>query len=79
MPKILIPVILLLVGGMLITACSTTDENLRYSRIPLLNAPDWGWLAAQPRCENIEMNLATQCPPWEVCVIEERYSVWCTP
>ena len=70
---------MLLLGGMALTACSTTDENLDYSRIPLLDAPDWGWLEAQPRCENIEMNLTTQCPPWDVCVIEERYSVWCTP
>ena len=77
-PKIL-SLVMLLLGGMVLAACSTTDKNLRYSRIPLLDAPDWGWLEAQPRCENIEMNLATQCLPWEVCVIEERFSVWCTP
>jgi hypothetical protein len=79
MLKILSQVILLLVGGTVLTACSTTDENLRHSSIPLLDAPDWGWLESKARCENIEMNLVTDCPPWDVCVIEERYSVWCTP
>ena len=79
MLNILTLAMLLFVSSIVLTACSTTDENLHDSRIPLLDAPDWGWLDVQPRCEHKEMNLATQCPPWQVCVIEERYSVWCTP
>ncbi len=78
MRKALIPVLILLAGAALI-ACSKTDENLRYSSIPLPDAPNWEWIKAQPGCENIEMNLATYCPPWEVCVIEERDSAWCRP
>ena len=77
--KILTLAMRLLVTSIVLTACSTTDENLRDSRIPLPDAPDWEWLEALSRCEHKEMNLATQCPPWQVCVIEERYSVWCTP
>ena len=79
MLNILTLAMLLFVSSIVLSACTTTDENLRDSRIPLLDAPDWGWLEAQPRCEQKEMNLATHCPPWQVCVIEERYSVWCTP
>ena len=69
----------LLVTSIVLTACSTTDENLRDSRIPLLDAPDWGWLDVQTRCEHTEMNLVTQSLPWQVCVIEERTNLWCTP
>ena len=79
MLKILTLAMRLLVSSIVLSACTTTDENLRDSRILLPNAPDWGWLDAQPRCENREVNLATQCPPWQVCVIEERYNLWCTP
>jgi hypothetical protein len=68
----------MLAAGINLTACST-DENLRQSEIPLLDAPSYryDYLNTQSRCENRQMALRTDCPPFQLCQVNN--TTWCTP